>query len=234
MSEAVVEYLRVSSQGQIEGDGFERQSSVIRGFERQYDLYHIATFREEGVSGAVDGMDRPAFARMMLLLEEQIAKGMKVSILIERMDRLARDLMVQEFILSECRLRGIKVYSADRGALIDVATDAGDPTQKLIRQIMGALAEWEKSMLVQKLRAARNRKKQTTGRCEGQKPYGARPGEYAIVDFISSLRNQGVSWPQIALQLNLGGTVTRKGTPWQAGTAHSVYDTAKKKGGSMK
>jgi len=53
--------------------------------------------------------------------------------------------MTQEFLLAECRKRGLKVYSADQGQLIDMAENGGDPTRVLIRQILGALAQWEKN-----------------------------------------------------------------------------------------
>jgi len=52
-----------------------------------------------------------------------------------------------------------------------------DPTRVLIRQVLGAVAQFEKSVIVAKLRAARVRKRRETGRCEGRKPFGTRPGE---------------------------------------------------------
>jgi len=47
-----------------------------------------------------------------------------------------------------------------------------DPTRKLVRQVMGAIAEYEKTMLVEKLKVARKRKKDKTGICEGRSPIG--------------------------------------------------------------
>ena len=43
----------------------------------------------------------------------------------------------------------------------------------LMRQVFGAIAQYEKAMIVMKLRGARNRKKAKTGRCEGRKPVPA-------------------------------------------------------------
>src|SRR5204863_235004 len=103
---------------------------------------------------------------------------------VERLDRLARDLMVSEFLLKELRIRGIKVFATDQGALIDMANNEGDPTRKLIRQIIAALSEWEKSQLVLKLRVARERKRKQTGRCEGPLPYGSITAERIILDTI--------------------------------------------------
>jgi DNA invertase Pin-like site-specific DNA recombinase len=46
----------------------------------------------------------------------------------------------------------------------------------LIRQVLGAVAQFEKAVIVSKLKAARMRKKRAEGRCEGRKPFGAKPG----------------------------------------------------------
>jgi hypothetical protein len=50
------------------------------------------------------------------------------------------------------------------------------PTSKLIRQILGAVSEFDKAMIVAKLRGARERVRRTKGKCEGRKSYQeARP-----------------------------------------------------------
>jgi hypothetical protein len=52
-----------------------------------------------------------------------------------------------------------------------------DPSRKLMRQIFGAIAKYEKTMIVLKLRGARVRMRARISRCEGAKPYGELPGE---------------------------------------------------------
>lgn len=206
-------YLRVSGRGQVDGDGPERQRQAIKSFCEAHRLTFIREYFEGAISGTVEGIDRPQFFRM--LEEIELAKICGSSaIIVERMDRLARDLMVQEFIIAECHKRGIKVFSADQGALIDMVEDSGDPTRKLIRQILGALAEWEKSQLVLKLRVARQRVKAKTGRCEGRKFYGETAVERRILklalDTFSAVPDYGVT----ARLLNEGGFKTRYGKKW--------------------
>jgi hypothetical protein len=41
----------------------------------------------------------------------------------------------------------------------------------LVRQVLGAIAQFEKTSLVAKLKAARDRKKATTGKCGGRRSY---------------------------------------------------------------
>src|SRR3954452_11495160 len=59
--------------------------------------------------------------------------------------------------------------SAPRFLMLPNSTDE-TPTAVMVRQILGAVAQFEKAGLVQKLRHARERKRAETGRCEGRKP----------------------------------------------------------------
>src|SRR5215813_3827757 len=90
-------YLRVSGKGQIEGDGFPRQLKAVREHAAAHDIQIVRVFREEGVSGTTDSVDRPAWSELMTVLH---SNGVR-TIIIERLDRLARDLMVQETIIAD-------------------------------------------------------------------------------------------------------------------------------------
>ena len=52
-------------------------------------------------------------------------------------------------------------------------TASDDPTRKMMRQIAGAFAEYEKARLVSKLRHARERVRQEKGKCEGASRMGS-------------------------------------------------------------
>src|SRR5690242_1390791 len=156
-------YLRVSGKGQIEGDGFTRQIEAVKGYAKRHDVRIIRAFRDEGVSGTKDLENRPALVELMTALH---SNGVKL-VLIEKLDRLARDLMVQETIIGDLRKNGFDLISVAEPDLLQ-----DDPSRKLMRQIFGAIAEYEKTMIVLKLRGARMRMRAKTGRCEGAKPYG--------------------------------------------------------------
>lgn len=196
----------------MDGDGFERQEQAARTYCIAHGLAVCSVFKEKGVSGTVEGMDRPEFVSAVQWLRDNGGGG----IVVERLDRLARDLMVQEVLLAECRKVGIPVFSSDQPAALDLASNDGDPTRKLIRQIMGALAEWEKSMLVKKLAVARARIRARDGKCEGPRCYGELPGEAPVRAALMELlaRHSGASWGHVALRVQEAGFRTRKGTPW--------------------
>lgn len=219
-------YLRVSGRGQIDGDGPERQRDSIKVFCDANGLSFGGEFFEAAVSGTVEGVDRPAFAEMLQTMECHELNGhdpIKI-VVVERMDRLARDLMVSEFLLAECRRAGVVVYSADQGTLIDMASDGGDPTRVLIRQLMGALAQWEKSQLVMKLAKARKRIRLDTGRCEGRLPFGQKPGEKYILEFIRSTIafDHTISADGAARLLNDAGFKRRLNKSWTPQAANHI------------
>lgn len=195
-------YLRVSGKGQIDGDGFPRQLAAIRGYAKANGIRITETFREEGVSGSKDLEDRPALAS---LIEALHSNGTRL-VLVERLDRLARDLMVQESVVHNLQRNGFQIVSV---AEPDLCSD--DPSRKLMRQVMGAFAEYEKTMIVQKLRGARNRQRAKTGRCEGRKPFGFYPGESKTVERMKALKADGLGVDRIASTLNAEGVAARAG-----------------------
>ena len=214
-------YIRVSGKGQVDGDGPERQRQAIMRFCTVHPPLTMHDFRlENGVSGTIEAMDRPEFSKLIADIEFYEEP---CCIVVERLDRLARDLMVQEILLAECRKRGIKVYAADQGDLVDQADACGDPTRKLMRQIMGALAEWEKSVIVNKLRAARERKRAAGERCEGAKPYGGNSQEQEVLARINLMRDGGLTWDVIAYRLNTTGFHTRQGGPFSSGAVRWLW-----------
>jgi DNA invertase Pin-like site-specific DNA recombinase len=206
-------YLRVSGKGQVEGDGFPRQLEAVRKYAAANDLKIVKIYREEGVSGKTDWEDRPAFAEMMI---ELLSDGTHV-VVIERLDRVARDLMVQESILADFKRKGLTVLSVNEP---DLCSD--DPSRVLVRHMMGAFFQYEKSMIVQKTRAARERIRATGNRCEGKKPFGHYEGEWGVLEAMRRMRDQGLALDVIAEKMNSAGIPTRQGRQWHAMTISNI------------
>ncbi len=198
-------YLRVSGKGQVGGDGFPRQLKAIRQYAESHDLKIVNVFREEGVSGTVESANRPAWAELMTALH---SNGVR-TIIIEKLDRLARDLMVQETIIADLKRHGFDLISVAEPDLM-----ATDPTRILMRQLMGAVAQYDKSQIVLKLRGARLRKKAQTGHCEGRKPFGFYESEAEALDRIKALKAEGLGFDRIAAKLNEENIPTRTGKRW--------------------
>jgi DNA invertase Pin-like site-specific DNA recombinase len=206
-------YLRVSGRDQIKGDGFPRQLAAIKAYAAAHSIKLVRVFEEQGVSGKHELADRPALLDM---LEALAADSVKL-VLIEKLDRLARDLMVQETIIADLRKRGFELISVMEPDLCST-----DPSRVLMRQIFGAIAEYDRSMIVAKLRGARERMKAKTGRCEGQKPYGFYDGEAEVLGRMKSLRDAGIAYDRIAAMLNNEGVAPRTGARWWGRTINNI------------
>jgi DNA invertase Pin-like site-specific DNA recombinase len=213
-------YLRVSGKGQIGGDGFPRQREAIGKFARRHSLTVVEEFRDEGVSGTRELASRPGLAALLDRLEHN---GVRL-VAVERADRLARDLLVSEVIIGQFRKIGVRVIDSTG---TDLTAEDGDPTRVLIRQVLGAVSQFEKAVLVLKLRASRDRMRQRTGRCEGRRPFGYYPHEQTAVDTMRSLRRKPrdgapLSFADVARRLNELGVSTRTGAPWSAGSVFAI------------
>jgi len=219
----VFSYLRVSGKGQIDGDGFKRQRDTVAKYAKANRLEIAQEFRDEGVSGTKEALDRPGLTDLFVALK---ANGVR-TVVVENATRIARDLMVSEIILAEFRKLGVKVISADGG--VDLTLGNDDPTGKLVRQILAAVSEWEKCLIVQKLRASRLRLRREGRRCEGRKPYGETPEEQAVVEKMKAWRQQKVSFAEIAAKLNAEGVQTSTGrtSKWHPTQVQRVLGRAK-------
>jgi hypothetical protein len=114
-------------------------------FDAGYEL--VAEFYDAAVSGADPIDSRAGFSAMLERIE---GNGVR-TIIVETASRFARDLMVQEVGHAKLRERGIDLIAADNpGSFID-----DTPTAKLVRQVLGAISEFDKAMTVAKLRGAR-------------------------------------------------------------------------------
>src|ERR1035437_4412784 len=171
-------YLRVSSRGQASGHGFERQEEAIRAFARTAKVEIVSVFRDAHTGTEAD---RPAFVEMLAAI---LSNGV-VTIVVESLDRLARDIVIQTGLLGELRKRGVALIAANTG---EDVTAIDDPMREALISIQGVFAQLDKKLLVRKLRVAREAKRESTGHCEGTKPFGTLAGEDVILDRILKLR----------------------------------------------
>jgi len=158
-----VAYYRTSSAANCgpEKDSQRRQSAAVLAYAN--GRYNVgASFYDAAVSGADPVDTRPGFGDLLAFCDNH-----NVSVvLVENATRFARDLMVQMVGHAILKSRGIELVP------VDAPTHFTDPspTAVLIQQILGAVSQFEKAMLVAKLRHAREAKRDATGRCEGRKP----------------------------------------------------------------
>ena len=144
------------------------------------------------------------------------------TIIVETASRFARDLMVQEVGFAKLQALGIKLVAADSPhSFLD-----DTPTSKLIRQILGAVSEFDKAMTVAKLKGARERKRAHTGqKVEGRKNHAElHPELVALVRQLRRKKPKGGqrSLRQISAELAARGHFNERGNPFSAASIASM------------
>jgi DNA invertase Pin-like site-specific DNA recombinase len=206
-------YLRVSGKGQAADgkDGYTRQRAAITEHCAKNDIKIMQWFSDD-ISGTNELADRPGLQDLLVAL---MSNGIK-TIVIEGLHRLARDLMVQETIIADLTKKGF-VLICTQGLSIDE-----DPTRKFIRQVLGAVSEYEKTLIVLKLRAARQRMRVKTGKCEGRKPFGLTASEQPILADMVQLYTEGTSPYAIACKFNETAVPSASGGKWTCATIQRI------------
>jgi DNA invertase Pin-like site-specific DNA recombinase len=223
-------YLRVSSAGQIDAWGLDRQEAAIRQYAKTGGHRIAAWYRDEGVSGTIEALDRPQLSAAIRDLRPGID-----GILVADLDRFARSLTVQEAALAVIWRAGGKVFTATSG---EVHTDdPDDPGRTLIRQVMGAVIEFEKRQAVKRMRGGMLAKAATGRKATGSYAFGYRgegkgrerdakpdPEEQPTIRAILDLRAAGASYREICDALNLAGHRTKRGGDWSPMTVKRIHD----------
>jgi DNA invertase Pin-like site-specific DNA recombinase len=208
-----VGYLRTSSAANVgaDKDSDKRQRVAIEAYAKSAGVEVVGWYYDEAVSGADHVADRHGFASMM---ERLLSNGCR-TIVVETASRFARDLIVQETGFAMLRSRGVELIAADSPDCVLDET----PTAILIRQILGAVSQFEKSMIVAKLKGARYRKRNTGVKVEGRKSYAETSPER--VNLARKLHRYPVngrrrSLRDISAELTAQGHLAKSGKPFAA------------------
>jgi DNA invertase Pin-like site-specific DNA recombinase len=160
-----IAYLRTSSAANVgsDKDSDKRQRAAIAAFARSNGFELVAEYYDQAVSGADPVTERKGFMAAL----EHITSNAARAIIVESPDRFARDLAVQLAGHDMLKAQGIALIPASAPDFFAEET----PTAVMVRQILGAVAQFEKASLVAKLRGARDRKRDAVGKCEGRKAH---------------------------------------------------------------
>ena len=209
-----VGYARVSTEAQLDGLGLDIQHDAIAELAAAEGLDLGETFTDEGISGSEGLETRRALAGAL----DYLAEHPGATLIVPRLDRLARDLMVQESILADAWKAGATVLSCSQTERTYCQPDnPDDPARTLIRQVLGAVAAYERAMIRLRLTRGRRRRIEQQGWAGGPTPYGwADPAEREILADVDAARRAGTPWRNIAASLNYCERFKRNGQPWTA------------------
>ena len=183
-------YIRVSTDGQtVDNQRLELEQAAERaGWEI------VGVYEDNGVSGAKSREQREGFDRLC-----KDATRRKFDVVMSwSVDRLGRSLQDLIGFLSELHAVGVDLYLHQQG--IDTTTPAG----KAMFQMMGVFAEFERSMIQERVKAGLNR-----ARAQG-KVLGRPKVAVQIEEAVLAARANGIGKRKISKQLGIGvSTVNR-------------------------
>ncbi len=140
----VVGYTRLSQANSHEAESHDEQKTRIEDWAKQAGHVVIATYQET-ISGENGPEDRPGFLDALDSIEDNSADGIVVS----SIDRLARKLTTQEALLATVWNRSGHVFEVGMGEI--PKDDPDDPYRTFVRQVLGAAAQLERSLIVKRM-----------------------------------------------------------------------------------
>ena len=171
---------------------------------------------DEGVSGS-NGLDaRKGLSEVLASVEIGEVSGLVVY----RLDRLARDLVLQETLMARMRKAGAEVISVTEPDI-----DSDDATRVLVRQVLGAIAQYERALIRSRMGAGKAAKLATGGYAGGRPPFGWRAEgkelvpderEQEIISLARQLTGDGLSSRQVAARLERDGHRPKVGERWSS------------------
>lgn len=212
-STPAVGYLRTSSAANVGGDSDQRQRAAVNSYASRAGFEVVKEFYDAAVSGADHIDQRDGFTSLLAWATENSV----TTIIVENASRFARDLIVQEVGYASLKAQGFTLIAADDPD----AFTADTPTARMVRQILGAVSEFEKASLVAKLKGARDRRSAAAGkRIEGRKGYDDTHPDVVREAKRLARKNPKTgkvrSLREIATELAQLGHVTRTGKPFSA------------------
>ncbi len=169
----------------------EMQLSELREYATRRGLSIHEEYVDQGVSGSKES--RPALNRLM----SDAQRCRFDAVLVWKIDRFGRSLKHLVNALADLSVYGISFISLRDN--LDLSTPSG----RLMFQIIGAMAEFERALIQERVKAGlRN------ARAKGKRI--GRPRQEVDSSIVRALRDQGLSWRAVSDRLNLGlGTVYR-------------------------
>jgi site-specific DNA recombinase len=220
------------------GPDIEQQVAQLQSYVAAHDGWTVAAehvFRDDGRSGAK--LNRPGLDA----LRDHAARAAFDLVVICSPDRLARNFVHQMVVLEELERRGVRVVFCDRPL-------SDDPHEQLVTQIRGAVAEYERTLIADRMRRGRQARLRSgqllpwTRAPYGYRLHPERPRDPAAVqvdpvaaavvsELFAAYAAGGVTLHTLAAQLTARGVPTPTGKPiWRPTTIRGLLTNPAYKG----
>ena len=224
--------IRVSTDKQASaGNGIEAQRLALSDYAEREGLLLKEVVVEAGISGGTSIEKREGLLKVLSLL------GKGDVLLVSKYDRLSRDLLGLLTIERLVNRKGARIVATS-----NAEASGDDPSAKLLRSMLGAVADYEKALIGIRTKDAHNARV-AAGKAVSHAPYGLskdanknlvpNPREAEVLQLIQELRNTRYGkaknrltpWHLVAAQLNERGIKTRSSGDWTMANVRFVMKT---------
>lgn len=211
-------YARVSTAQQVDGTSLDEQVDRCNAWARAHGLTVVTEYRESGVSGATTS--RPELDRLLAAARRGEIDTIVVFAL-DRWGRSMRDLLVT---LDQLDKLGVTFAS------VRESIDSSTPTGRLMRNIIGSLAEYERELILDRTLRGRDAAARAGGWPGGPAPFGFRlvrgPNDQhttleiddqqvtVIHEIVRLLLDERLSTVEASRELNARGLEPPRGGRW--------------------
>lgn len=186
----VAVYVRVSTDGQ----SVSNQQRELEAVAERHGWQAVEVFADRGESGSKARDERPAMRRLMAA----VARREVDMVAAWSVDRLGRSLQDLLGFLGELHAKGVDLYLHQQG--IDTTTPAG----RAMFQMMGVFAEFERSMIVERVKAG-------LARAKAQGRVGGRPRvDGGVEERLRDVLASGVGIRKAAREVGVGTSVAQR------------------------
>jgi site-specific DNA recombinase len=220
----IIAYYRVSSEAQArDGESLTAQRERITAWAAQQGHEIVGSFEDAGISGATIAA-RPAIQDAVAMACRRRGSAVVVTAL-SRLARCTREALEVGERLNRAGARLISLTEA---------VDTASATGRLLWTLLAAVAEWERSVSNERTKAVLDSMRRRRLRVSGHAPFGWAfggvdgalvpvPAEQQTLTLMRQLRAGGLSYPQIAAELDARDIPTKQGrTRWMAKVVRAI------------
>lgn len=219
-------YIRVSTEEQLKGFGLDVQRERIHYYAKFRGITIKKWYVDSGISAKTT--QRPGLQQMIL----DIQKKKYDALIVYKLDRLSRSLRDLLNLLED----SLNPYKCEFISVTE-QFDTSVPQGKLMVQLLGSFAEFERNLIVERTWNGKLVKAQQGGYTGGEPPYGFKaegkklvpdPEKLTLVNRVIKMRKGRYSYEDIAKKLNEEAMyLPKRGKQWYAKSIYNMVHNKK-------
>lgn len=217
----LIGYVRVSTEEQTKtGYSVSDQKNKLRGYCDLYGHELVDIIVDDGISAK--NLNRSGMQRTISMINDGDADG----VVVLKLDRLTRSMRDLHHLLDT-------IFKTGQLHSVSEQFNTNTASGKFVLNMLMSVAEWEREVIGERTSSALQEKKRLAGNksINGRAPFGYQwsegqlikhPDEFPVREIMIQLRESGLTYAQIANEINDAGHTTRRNKAWRTSSIHTI------------